>query len=474
MSIFKRLVSRSRSNSYVDEDYDENNQGPTSPGARPGNYDPNRPPSSWKYDDPQYQDQNSEPPFERQQRSLDGQSDGKMYSTPDSQQMPYRNARTSQSGSGTGMMTGRSSRDGFVDIPSMSQQLPPSVSGTKNVQQIQHTQAPDLLTQAFNAAIAPFSEKIEGLEEQVRDLQAFVDQLEQQRLDIFAWIDKRGLRPGESSQCLLYYTQQANTSADLPPSIAKQIDSASTGSNTTAADILNQQLDRKITIVNFDLHRLQDDLNDSISSSHFASSMGKFLPDIQRLASLPSGPRYAYDLLIKLVGNLNSHGGVDREGGATDAELEEDRRARSDFGDRMDDELVEIVRRRNAEGESWDVAKEVRRFERNAAYLKNIGFETYFPKTLEVLKRAQSGGSAGSSGGQAGYAGSNSGQASGYAGSSSGQAGYGPVQSGAYGGNGGGGSVGGYNGGGNPNSIGVGGMQGQQGPSGTPPGYGSK
>lgn len=187
--------------------------------------------------------------------------------------------------------------------------------------------------------------------------------------------------------------------------------------------------------------------------------MGKFLPDIQRLAALPGGPHYAYDLLIKLVGNLNSHGGIDRDntGSATDAELEDDRRARADFGDRMDEELVDVVRRRNAEGEQWDVQKEVRRFERNAAYLKNIGFESYFPRTLEVLKREAGGGSMSS----AGAGGQGGGPGSGFDRAGSGYGAGQGVQSGQYAGNG--------------NSIGVGGMQGPgPGQSGTPPRYNQK
>lgn len=162
-------------------------------------------------------------------------------------------------------------------------------------------------------------------------------------------------------------------------------------STSDAANALNAQLDRKITIVNFDLHRLQDDLNDSISSSHFASAMAKFLPDVQRLASLPSGPRFAYELLIKLVGNLNSHGGLEASGGgaggASDDEIEDDRRARVSFYERMDTELVDVVRRRFEEGEEWPVAREVKRLEKNAAYLKNIGIEPYFPRTLQTMRR---------------------------------------------------------------------------------------
>ena len=55
---------------------------------------------------------------------------------------------------------------------------------------------PDLLAQAFNQAIRPYTEKIEQLETQLNDMQAWIDQLEQQRAEVHGWIDKRGLRPG--------------------------------------------------------------------------------------------------------------------------------------------------------------------------------------------------------------------------------------------------------------------------------------
>lgn len=176
------------------------------------------------------------------------------------------------------------------------------------------------------------------------------------------------------------------------------MDTAPGLSQASAAESLNSQLDRKITIVNFDLHRLQDDLNDSISSSHFASSMAKFLPDIQRLASLPSGPKYAYDLIIKLVGNLNSHGGVEasRDGNTEgmEQEIEDDRRSRQEFYERMDDELIDVIRLRGSEGENWDVQREVRRLERNQAYLKNVGIDYYFPRALDTLRRTANAGDA--------------------------------------------------------------------------------
>ena len=173
-----------------------------------------------------------------------------------------------------------------------------------------------------------------------------------------------------------------------------------------SAQLLNAQLDRKITIVNFDLHRLQDDLNDSISSAHFASAMAKFIPDIQRLSSLRGGgSRHAYELIIKLVGNLNSHGGLEAlESGdaAAQAEIEEDRRARSMFYRRMDEELVKVVNNRCAaartgedgaaggDSDGWGkggLAGEVKRLERNGAYLKNLGIAEYFPQSLDVMRR---------------------------------------------------------------------------------------
>ncbi|KAI9817835.1 MAG: hypothetical protein M1827_000954 [Pycnora praestabilis] len=215
---------------------------------------------------------------------------------------------------------------------------------------------PDFLTQAFNSALKPYTDKIDALQAQVSDLQIWVEQLEAQRADVHSWIDKRGLRP------------------DVPLTIAKTMDN-----QPDAASTLNTQLDRKITIVNFDLHRLQDDLNDTISSSHFASAMLKFLPDIQRLASLSTGPRYAFALILKLGGNLNSHGLESSEGG--------DVASRRDFYARLDNVMVEVVRRRFQEGEEWQVAREVSRMEKTESYLRGFGVDSYFPMSLEIMRR---------------------------------------------------------------------------------------
>lgn len=164
------------------------------------------------------------------------------------------------------------------------------------------------------------------------------------------------------------------------------MDASSTHNPTHAAATLNAQLDRKITIVNFDLHRLQDDLNDSLPTPSFSACMLKFLPDISRLASLPSGPRHAFDLLLKLGGNLNSHGGL--ESGD-----EEDLRERRSFYAKLDEGMVDVVRGRfRDEGDTWGVQREIKRIEKTGAYLRTWGVEPYFPKTLEVMRDGIGGG----------------------------------------------------------------------------------
>jgi hypothetical protein len=83
-------------------------------------------------------------------------------------------------------------------MPIRSQQVP-------NMAANKPEPMPDLLAQAFNQAIRPYTEKIEQLESQLADMQAWVDQLEQQRAEVHNWIDKRGLRPGTYSSSNAIY-----------------------------------------------------------------------------------------------------------------------------------------------------------------------------------------------------------------------------------------------------------------------------
>ncbi|KAI9839188.1 MAG: hypothetical protein M1819_003181 [Sarea resinae] len=226
---------------------------------------------------------------------------------------------------------------------------------------------PEPLARAFSEAIRPYTEKIDQLESQLGDLHMWIEQLETQRAEVHQWIDKRGLRP------------------DVPPSIAKLMDS-----QPDAAQSLNYQLDRKVSMVDLDLHRLQDDLNDSSGSSYIAAqAMTKFLPDIERLSLLQSGPRFAFDLLIKLAGNLNSHGGLEMSEGTQET--------RRSFYEKLDIAMVDVVRRRVQDPEDWPIMRDVKRIEKTAAYLRNYGIQPYFPRSMDAMRRELDGRNGGGS-----------------------------------------------------------------------------
>ena len=55
---------------------------------------------------------------------------------------------------------------------------------------------PSPLTRAFNDAIRPYQEQIEELRAQLEDTMYRLQTLEDERADMHAWIDKRGLRAG--------------------------------------------------------------------------------------------------------------------------------------------------------------------------------------------------------------------------------------------------------------------------------------
>jgi hypothetical protein len=76
-------------------------------------------------------------------------------------------------------------------------------SGMRDAAPQKSEPTPDLLLQAFNQALRPYTDKVETLESEIADLRAYIDQLESQRGEVHAWIDKRGLRPGKAAQLLL-------------------------------------------------------------------------------------------------------------------------------------------------------------------------------------------------------------------------------------------------------------------------------
>jgi len=153
----------------------------------------------------------------------------------------------------------------------------------------------------------------------------------------------------------------------------------------SSAQTLNYHIDRKMTVLNGDLHRLQDSLTTHLPTSTFATTLLTLLPPIEDLSKLPNGAALAFELLIKLGGNLNSHGGDD--GWNNDA----DQASRANFYARLDDAMVEVIRQRlsqaGQEEPSWVVGRDVKRLEKTGGFLRSkIGLQSYFPRSLDVMR----------------------------------------------------------------------------------------
>ena len=156
-------------------------------------------------------------------------------------------------------------------------------------------------------------------------------------------------------------------------------------SDPTAAQTLNYQLDRKMTVLNHDLHRLQDSLSSHLPTATFATTLAQLIPSIEDLASLPSGAPLAFELIIKLGGNLNSHGGDDGWNNDADAS------SRAEFYAQLDSCMLDIVRLRlqpgHREEPPWVVSRDIKRLEKTGAFLRSkLGLQTYFPKSLQEMK----------------------------------------------------------------------------------------
>ena len=158
--------------------------------------------------------------------------------------------------------------------------------------------------------------------------------------------------------------------------------------DANAAQTLNYQLDRKMTVLNHDLHRLQDSLSSHLPTATFATTLAQLIPSIEELSTLPGGAPLAFELIIKLGGNLNSHGGD--EGWNNDA----DASSRADFYARLDDCMSDVVKLRltpgHREDSPWQVGRDVKRLEKTGAFLRSkLGLQAYFPRSLDMMRRGE-------------------------------------------------------------------------------------
>ena len=138
-------------------------------------------------------------------------------------------------------------------------------------------------------------------------------------------------------------------------------------------------------MLNFDLHRLADSLPSRLPTSTIGQTLSTLLPSITHLSTLAQGAPQAFELLIKLGGNINSHN--------TGEESEADVKSTADFYTRLDETMVDVIRRRIEQGNAgeespeWQISRDVKRLEKTGTFLRTeMGLQNYFPRSLEVLR----------------------------------------------------------------------------------------
>ena len=91
---------------------------------------------------------------------------------------------------------------GYVNIPPPPQTQRATAAtrtiddDTVAMNQSKFEPTPDPLTKAFNEAIRPYQDQIEDLKAELEEKDYKIEKLEDERADMHAWIDKRGLRAG--------------------------------------------------------------------------------------------------------------------------------------------------------------------------------------------------------------------------------------------------------------------------------------
>lgn len=188
MVFFKRLSrSRSNSQSYVDS-YDSRHDSKTNSASYDDKYSPagiSLPADGESHQTlPGSRQSNTAPPLSELDRQTSASNMYARTSQPtEVGHGTYNSAHTSASARNT-------MSNGYSNAPAQNYE---SASSTTR----KHEPAPDLLLQAFNQALRPYNDKVENLENEINDLKSYIDQLEAQQRDVHAWIDKRGLRPGQ-------------------------------------------------------------------------------------------------------------------------------------------------------------------------------------------------------------------------------------------------------------------------------------
>jgi len=211
--LFKRFSrSRSNSNSYIDN-YNSPHDSKTNSASYDdhiNNYSQNdRYSESAVYDDrrdlPSSRQSHNAPPFDSNRGVGKETSVDNMYPRAQMSRSQSQDAEGGQHGAGGAAYSSSASQprgtNGYTSGGAVGGAYEgPSTASAQRSKDVSNssTAAPDLLMQAFNQALRPHLDKNEQMEAEIADLRAYVAQLEQQQSEVHAWIDKRGLRPGQS------------------------------------------------------------------------------------------------------------------------------------------------------------------------------------------------------------------------------------------------------------------------------------
>jgi len=192
-SFFKRLGrSRTNSGSYQpedDESYERVNAQDSQGGGPPSSF---RDPNQYGTASPEQGSQHTD---SRMYSSRSSQEVGGYNVQQQPQQQHLQQHQLQQLPGQQQRPQGMSRDSGFIDANHTPLQQQSMMNPSKPLEAVS---APDLLTAAFNAAVKPYSDRIADLESELRNMQADIRHLEQERNEVIAWIDKRGLRAGMS------------------------------------------------------------------------------------------------------------------------------------------------------------------------------------------------------------------------------------------------------------------------------------
>ncbi|KAI9812159.1 MAG: hypothetical protein M1827_004825 [Pycnora praestabilis] len=213
---------------------------------------------------------------------------------------------------------------------------------------------PEALVQAFNDATEPYEDKIEDLQDHI--------------IAVHEQLAEHGYL------------------ATIPPNVAEHLNAL-----PNAAETLSSLLNKAIYNRYCHLLSQQAREEETYTSTDFLTSMLTFLPPTKQLSAiLPSGPKHAFNILLKL--GKYSYGDLEKRHNNSNLNNMIGNNANTDDNRalyrKLDDVMVNICTARLDEGPGWNatLAGEIADIEREKEQLDRHGIGPLFPNTLLILK----------------------------------------------------------------------------------------